>query len=296
MTDFDIRMRRFMTKIGDEDGVFSRGLAIEYGISDWHLRKGLAAGEWTRFAGVYLLAGAADTPPARLRAAVQRGGSNAAGTGATALRFYGLEVPTRDLCIAVPAKHHAQVPDVTVLRDLDKSESLTTRRGLALVSQERALLDALRTLPISSARQLMFSALQGRWTAADRINSWVETHPGCRGNRQLRELAALAASGSHSEGECLLAELMHAAGISGWAANKRIYDADGLAGIADFCFEEQRVIIEFDGYAWHSDHEKFEHDRVRQNRLIGWKILRFTWTHLTQNPDYVIRAIKEALG
>jgi very-short-patch-repair endonuclease len=36
---------------------------------------------------------------------------------------------------------------------------------------------------------------------------------------------------------------------------------------------------------------------VRQNDLVleGWTVLRFTWTHITADPDYVAETITRAL-
>lgn len=58
-----------------------------------------------------------------------------------------------------------------------------------------------------------------------------------------------------------------------------------------------RVAIEVDGWAFHSDHEAFQNDRHRQNRLAlrGWQVLRFTWLDLTEYPERVIATIQAAI-
>ena len=47
----------------------------------------------------------------------------------------------------------------------------------------------------------------------------------------------------------------------------------------DVAFREQRIAIEVDGFAYHSDRARFQRDRSRQNLLVGlgWTVLRFTW-------------------
>ncbi len=57
-----------------------------------------------------------------------------------------------------------------------------------------------------------------------------------------------------------------------------------------------KVAIETDGWAFHSDQEDFQHDRVRQNNiaLLGWQVLRFTWLDLTEYPQRVIAVIRSA--
>lgn len=55
--------------------------------------------------------------------------------------------------------------------------------------------------------------------------------------------------------------------ITGWRTNY------ALAGYrVDVAFPRQKVAIEVDGWAFHSDQDAFQHDRERQNSiaLLGW--------------------------
>ena len=54
-----------------------------------------------------------------------------------------------------------------------------------------------------------------------------------------------------------------------------------------------RVAVEVDGWAWHSDVERFREDRRRQNALVlaGWTVLRFTWDDLMRRPETVVGQI-----
>lgn len=65
----------------------------------------------------------------------------------------------------------------------------------------------------------------------------------------------------------------------------------------DFHFRNAKLVVETDGYAYHSDPEKFRRDRIKQNALIlaGYVVLRFTWLDLTEYPDRVIAEVKHAL-
>ena len=85
---------------------------------------------------------------------------------------------------------------------------------------------------------------------------------------------------------------MRAAQIKGWKAN---YPVSGY--VVDVAFPKQRVAIEVDGWAFHSDQKTFHNDRKRQNRiaLSGWQVLRFTWLDLTEHPQRVIAEIARAL-
>jgi very-short-patch-repair endonuclease len=64
----------------------------------------------------------------------------------------------------------------------------------------------------------------------------------------------------------------------------------------DVAFVKQKVAIEVDGLAHHSDSEDFHNDRVRQNSivLLGWQVLRFTWLDLVEYPQRFIAVIRSA--
>ena len=65
----------------------------------------------------------------------------------------------------------------------------------------------------------------------------------------------------------------------------------------DVRFDRLRLVIEFDGFAFHTDHAAFEYDRQRQNAFVknGWTVLRFTWRQLTQQPESVVADIRATI-
>jgi very-short-patch-repair endonuclease len=87
-------------------------------------------------------------------------------------------------------------------------------------------------------------------------------------------------------------KLLRESGIKGWRTN---YPVGGYK--IDVGFPKQRVAIEVDGWAFHSDPEAFAVDRKRQNAiaLLGWQVLRFTWLDLTEYPQRVIAEIRRAI-
>ena len=66
----------------------------------------------------------------------------------------------------------------------------------------------------------------------------------------------------------------------------------------DVRFRRHNLVLEFDGEAFHRDHEQFEEDRLRQNALVlgGFRVLRFTWEAVTLHPDAVLRSVRAALA
>jgi very-short-patch-repair endonuclease len=65
----------------------------------------------------------------------------------------------------------------------------------------------------------------------------------------------------------------------------------------DFLWTEQRLIIEVDGFHFHSSRPAFERDRVRDAQLgaQGFRVIRITWRQLVDRPEAVIAPIATAL-
>ena len=65
----------------------------------------------------------------------------------------------------------------------------------------------------------------------------------------------------------------------------------------DLFWPEQRLIVEFDGFAFHSDRKAFENDRLRDQRLTaaGYRVLRVTARQIDTTPEAVIARIAQAL-
>ncbi len=66
----------------------------------------------------------------------------------------------------------------------------------------------------------------------------------------------------------------------------------------DFHWPEQRLVLEVDGYAFHSSRRAFEHDRLRDAELqaAGHAVLRFTWRQLRDDPIRVAGRVAHVLG
>lgn len=106
-------------------------------------------------------------------------------------------------------------------------------------------------------------------------------------------MLAAATCGARSEAERRVVQLLRAAGIGGWHANYSVGPY-----VVDIAFPAQRVAVEIDGWAFHSDTETFQKDRVRQNwlSLHRWQVLRFTWLDITQDPRRVLAEIRAAIA
>jgi very-short-patch-repair endonuclease len=100
-----------------------------------------------------------------------------------------------------------------------------------------------------------------------------------------------------SHAERLMHGLLFGAGIGGWVANRGLR-LEGRWVIPDILFEELRLVLEVDGYAHHSSVDDWQRDLERQNILVsaGYRVFRFTWTDLTEQPALVIKRVRRAIS
>lgn len=76
-----------------------------------------------------------------------------------------------------------------------------------------------------------------------------------------------AADGACSQAERVLHRLLRGAKLDGWVVNHLVM-LSGVEYWIDVAFLTRRLAIEVDGWAWHSDVDRFAHDRRRQNALV----------------------------
>jgi very-short-patch-repair endonuclease len=140
--------------------------------------------------------------------------------------------------------------------------------------------------------KLMDDALQRRLDLQELWRAQIR-NKGRYGSPRARRLLHAASSGARSEAERILVKLLREAGITGWKTNYPIGPYKG-----DAAFPVPKIVIEVDGWAFHSDREVFQTDRKRQNHLtlMGWQVLRFTWLDLAEYPQRVVAQIRAAIA
>ncbi|HLY33800.1 MAG TPA: type IV toxin-antitoxin system AbiEi family antitoxin domain-containing protein [Jatrophihabitantaceae bacterium] len=188
---------------------------------------------------------------------------------------------------AAVRRHHVEVPVA----------ERTRLHGLPITTRCWTLLDHLGRQPKAAAFRLADRALQQGWITHHDIARRVSAYPGRQGNVRLRSILDLVDDQAEAKSERLLHALLRRSQIRGWRANYLIRRGDVVIARADVAFPALRLAIEIDGFAYHSDVDRFQRDRTRQNALVnlGWTVLRFTWHDLVDRPDYVIATIRAHL-
>jgi very-short-patch-repair endonuclease len=275
------------------DGVITLSQARSSGLSNSAILRRVNSGRWRRCAnGVYFADDRPFTAAARIRAAVWGRGAMATASGLTAAWWLGLmSIEPGECEVTVPRNSHGRSGAGVRVRRRDLNEQdVFEARGLRVTGLALTVLEA--SARRGGGPKIMDSALQRRVGLADLQRAHIRNR-GRYGARAARRMLEAAAGGARSEAERLVIQLLHEAGIKGWQAN---FPAGPY--VIDIAFPRQRVAIEIDGWAFHSDPEAFQNDRKRQNWLAlhGWQVLRFTWLDITQQPDRMLAHIRAAIS
>lgn len=276
-----------------QDGIITLAQANSAGLSEFAVRRRVRSGQWRRCApGVFFADDRPFTTAARIRAAVWTHGADATASGLTAAWWLGLmSIEPAELEVTVPRNSHGRGKAGIHVRRRDlRDEDLFEARGLRVTGLALTVLEA--SARRGGGPKIMDAALQRRVGLADLERAHLR-NKGRYGARAARRMLEAAAGGARSEAERLVIQLLRGAGIDGWRANFPVGPC-----VIDIAFPRQRIAIEIDGWAFHSDQPAFQNDRRRQNWLAlqGWQVLRFTWLDVTRHPERLLSEVRAAIS
>ena len=66
----------------------------------------------------------------------------------------------------------------------------------------------------------------------------------------------------------------------------------------DLLWRDAKLVVEIDGYAFHSSRRAFERDRRKDRELhaLGYRVIRITWRELVEEAEAVVAALAAALS
>lgn len=283
-------------------GVFSRDQAFAAGASERLIGRRLAEGAWLQFdTSVYGLPGYRGTWLRQLKIA-ELGTRDAAIAGRAAAALHELTGfrPGRPE-IAVPLTVTSRSKFAVVHRYA--GARTTTVKGLRVTTIAQTLFDlAARVAPWTLERGMDDALLAGRLTVAD-LEERLDAYRTARrhGLPLLRALVAERREDGwqppESELEALAARVL-AKVVPGWVRQHPLPFRGPAGGRVDFALPDERLIVEADGRRWHARVADFDRDRWRDNEATaaGWRVLRFTWVHLTTTPDAVTDLVRRTLA
>jgi very-short-patch-repair endonuclease len=245
--------------------------------------------------GVYLLGHAALTPAAELLAAAFAGGPQALVSHLFAAYALGTAPrPAGPPSITTPGPRRSR-PHLRLHQGAVASADVGHVGAIPVTGPVRTLLDVATTGDLRTLERVMDQALIRRLVGERELQAAFTRYRGHHGLGPLRALLAGRADPdfSRSEAERLLLRLVREAGL---ATPRRNVEIAGWE--VDFLWPEERLIVELDGYRFHSGRTSFERDRRKTAELedAGFRVLRLSWRQLAEQPTWVIARIAERLA
>jgi very-short-patch-repair endonuclease len=181
---------------------------------------------------------------------------------------------------------------------IHRSRTLTARDirihdGVPVTSPARTLLDLGELLTERECELAYDRALVARIMTAVEVERVLDGAHGRAGKRLLRKLLArqCGPTVTRSEAEERFLALIRRAKLPEPRVNARVHGYE-----VDF-YWPGRLIVEIDGFRFHSTQRAFEHDHRKDAVLRGggFPVLRFTWHQITAEVVAVVALVAQAL-
>lgn len=259
---------------GRQHGVISIAQLHEAGLSDAAVMRRTRAGRLHKLhRGVYAVGHVAPSTERRWMAAVLALGGGAILSHRSAAALWEL-LPSQDgpVDVSLPSRNgRRRRPGIRIHRPLSlESTEMTHRHRIPVTSPARTLADLRTTV---TARELRRAIRQ-----ADVLG--------------LPTGSSIPSDRTRSELELKFLKLCRRHGLPKPSVNLRV---GGL--IVDFCWVEQRLIVETDGYRYHRGRAAFEDDRARdlELRTLDFEVIRLSYRQVVNDSSQVAAVLQAAL-
>ncbi|TVP79273.1 MAG: DUF559 domain-containing protein [Gemmatimonadales bacterium] len=282
-----------------QHGVMTREDLMASGLSSSTITRLARRGYLQRIhRGVYLL-GVARGPECRWMAAVLASGPDSVLSHESAGQLWGV-VPGRsdwkkaEVHVVLPENRYSQRSGVMVHRsDLDP-EDRTTHRGIPVTSPARTLLDLALGLPLRQLERSVAETFRKGLATRRDLRRAMGRRRDQRGRRAIRTVLGLSNGPAltRSEAERRFLDLVRGARLPPPKTNVKIGPWE-----VDAYWPRARLVVEVDGFAYHSSRAAFERDRRKDLWLgeRGLRVLRFTWRQIVESPVETATTLRQAL-
>lgn len=222
----------------------------------------------------------------------------------SAAAWCGAELPQAAdrLHVTAPSNRgrRAEVADLVRLhrRNLLPGDVIRVR-GVAVTSPPRTIADVARTASVANAVAVADSYLRLGATSQEELQSYVASLPRAFGRPQARRVVALTDPASGSVFESITRVLFVESGLPNPVTQLDVRGRDGRwIGRVDFAWPAAGLIVECDGFEFHSSVAAFERDRRRWAELTraGWRVVPVTWRQVVDDPRWVVAIVADLLA
>lgn len=286
-----------------QHGVFTVGNARAAGANSSLIARRVRSGRWNRLRkGLYELTGNPPSWDRDVAIAARMLPDPAAASHRTAAHLHGLyarprriEVVTRATGIRTNRVVIHQCQDLTAAEIVEVG-------GHPVTDVARTIIDIGVPAGVAVAQRVLDDALRKELTTLTMVAQRVHRY-GRRGRRGIGPARSLVIERlewndiTDSVLEDAFLRLAYRAGLPRPTVQRQFVLRGGkrLARV-DFLFGSH-LVVELDSERFHTDPNRFQDDRRRQNALVehGLTVLRFTWWDVMAAPEYVASNIASAL-
>lgn len=286
--------RRIAALATRQRGFVTRAQLLELGLGEDAVDYRLSIGRLIRVhAGVYAVGHLPPAPVDRAAAAVLACGPTAVLSHASAATLWGIRRTWPDR-FEVTGTGNRRRRGLIIHRSYVLVRGDIRRHlGVRVTSPARTLLDyAPRLTDARLTRAVNDLRLAGYLSLSDLADA-IARLPRRRGAPRLRRFVEDPTGPTRSRFEDAFVEFARRFRLPEPQINARVagYEVDAL-------FAEQRVIVELDGYRFHSSREDFERDRERdaETAAAGHLTVRLTWERLTRAPRHEAERLRRILA
>ena len=260
------------------------------GVSRAEVRQRVSTG-WLirRYRGVYLV-GPLRVPRTEPMAAVLALPTGALLSHSPAAVVWGLRPARREpVHVTVTARDARGPAGIEVHRVIDLHPTdRTEHQRIPVTSPARTLLDLATQVSAKHLSRATDEACVHHLVTDLSLNEQFTRYPHHRGTAALRKAIRTEAALTRSEAERRFLELVRAARLPEPEVNAQLGPYE-----VDFLWRDQNLVVEVDGYAFHSSRSSFERDRRRDADLATKRIsvLRVTWRQITGEPEALVATL-----
>ncbi|WP_460356015.1 hypothetical protein [Mycobacterium sp. ZZG] len=288
-------MNAFDEVFGAQGGVATSGQLLQFcsrSRLDIEIRDGRLIKVWP---GVYSRV-EPDTMT-RLRGLDLRAGEPVAICLGTAAAAYGFDTEdTRDIHALNPPRHQLRNCDGLVVHRRDGAP-LSVADGRPATAAAWTAVEVARSLRRPRALATLDAALRSRSCDRRELTIAAKAQAGRRGIVAVRDLIPLADPRAESPMESEARLAMIDGRLPAPLLQHELVDRSWRMWRVDFAWPDASLAVEYDGFDWHSDPERFARDRQKRAALqeIGWSMLSVVSDDVRNHPAVMVRRIENAL-
>jgi very-short-patch-repair endonuclease len=274
---------------GTQHGVVARRQLLALGVGRRAIEHRVARGRLhVVHRGVYAVGHRALTQHGRWIAAVLAAGPDAVLSHRSAAALWCIRPTSRSRIEVTTARAlHASKYTQPHRADL-KAEDITTHEGIPVTTPARTISDLAAVLNLRQLERALTEAERLRLTSPTAIEPTRH-----KGATNLRTLLLNARRSTRSE---LEAEFLTFLDNHDLPLPKTNTSIEGIE--VDAVWQDQKLIVELDGYAYHGTRAAFDEDR-RRDRLLtakGWRVIRVTARDLCERPRELAAQLRALLS